>query len=168
MQRPLSHAPRSDAAQRIVGLEIERIDRIFYEFMGVIEADEGALEVHFTDGSVARFDGGATGESLGVDDHAWVDPFAGELSPENEAFVAQCGKWTRVPVSTEAPYRELIGATVNAVTILHDRFGRESALALETDARTLWFVAGGDECRVCWAHPLPYKNRRRYAAAVGC
>ena len=167
MPRAVPQSTHSDAAQRIVGLQIARIDRVMFEFMGVIDSDEGALEVHFTDGSVMLFDEGPDGDSLQVDTHPWVDPFAGELTPENAAFVEQCGKQTRVPVSHEDRYRELVGATVNAVTILQNRFGRAAAVAIETGARTVWFAVGGDACRVFWAHPLPYRTRRRYAAAVG-
>lgn len=163
MARPAPQSTHSDAAQRIVGLEIARIDRIFFEFMDVIESEAGPLEVHFTDGSVILLDEGPDGDSLRVDTQPWVDPFAGELSPENEAFVAQCGKQTRVPVSDDPLYRELVGATVKSITVLQNRYGRESAIAVETDARTLWFAVGADECHVFWAHPLPYRARRRYA-----
>ncbi len=152
----------SDAAQRIAGSKIVRIDRVLYEVGGVVEPGSGPLEVHLEDGAVFLFSGASDGESLRVEAQPWTDPFEGAMSPENEEFVAQSGKWSRVSVSNEAPYNELIGAKVNAVELLENEFGREAGLAIETDARTLWFVVQGDEDHAFWAFPLGYRTRTRY------
>lgn len=155
--------PCSDAAQKITGKRIVRIDRILYEFNGLIEPGDGPLELHLEDGSVFLFDGASDGESLRVETQPWTDSFEGAMSSENEAFVAASGKWSRVPVSDEAPYDELVGAEVNTVDILENEFGREAGLAIETGHRTLWFVVQCDETHVFWAYPLGYRTRARYS-----
>lgn len=152
------------ASRKLVGRTVVRIDRAFYETDGVIHPGDGPLEVQLDDGAVLLFDGGADGESLRVENSPWVDPFEGQLTPENAQFVAESGKWTRVPVSKDAPYCELIGATVEAVEVLENEFGREAGLGIETAARTLWFVVQCDEAHVHWASPRGYRARRRYSA----
>ena len=160
MPHPCSDA--ESAARKLVGSTVVRIDRVLYEINGVVEPGDGPLEVHLEDGSVLLFEGASDGETLRVKDSPWSDPFEGKMSPENVSFIAESGKWTRVSVSMEAPYSELIGATVEAADILENEFGREAGLAIETDARTLWFVIQGDEAHVFWASPLGYRTRRRF------
>ena len=153
---------------RFISLECQvRIDRVLCEVAGVVEPGDGPLEVHLEDGAVFVFSGASDGESLRVETQSWTDPFDGATSPENEEFVAKSGKWSRVSVSSEAPYSELIGAKVNAVELLENEFRREAGLAIETEARTLWFVVQGDEDHVFWAFPLGYRIRTRYPSDAG-
>lgn len=161
-QHPCSNT--ESAARKLAGRTVVRIDRILYETNGAVDPGDGPLEVHLDNGSVLFFEGASDGESLRMKCGVWADPFGGEMSPENEKFVEESGKWTKIPVSREAPYSKMIGAAVKAVEILENEFGREAGLTIETDARTLWFVIQGDEAHVYWASPLGYRTRRRFGA----
>lgn len=161
-QHPCSDA--ASAAQKLTGNTVVRIERVLYEMDGVVELDDGPLEIHLEDGSVLLFDGASDGESLRVRTSPWADPFKDEIGTENEEFVAESGKWTKVSLSKEAPYSELIGAHVKAIAILENEFGREAGLAIETNTRTLWFVIQGDEAHVYWSSPLGYRTRCRYTS----
>jgi hypothetical protein len=110
-------------------------------------------------------DGEPDGETLRVKTASWFDPFEGRSSPENQAFVAESGKWVRVPMSNEAPYNEFINTKVCAVEILRNRFGNTAGFAIETSGRTLWFVVQGDESRVYWAAPLGFQTQARLPSA---
>lgn len=159
-QHPYSDA--ASAARKLTGRTVVRIDRVFYEANGVIERGDGPLEIYLDDGSVLLLDGASDGESLRVRGTPWADPFEGEISPESEEFIAESGKWTRVSVSKEALYSEMIGARVKAVEILENEFGRSAGMSIETDARTLWFVIEGDEAHVYWASPIGFRPGSQY------
>jgi hypothetical protein len=154
--------------REIVGQRIARIDRVFYRADDGIEAGDGPLEITVDDGTVFLFEGAPDGETLVAHRAPWADPFDGALSPENQAYVAETGKWCRVPVSHEVLYRELVGGTVTAVEILTNERGRTAALAIESAPAMLWFIIRGDESHISWARPLGYIRFMRFcASAVG-
>ena len=150
------------AAKKLLGRNIVRVDRILYVHEGRIAPKDGALELQLDDGSVLLLEAAADGETLSVSDGAWVDPFDGKLDHENQTFVAESGKWTRVAVSEEPLFSTLIGCPVLDVAILENQFGREAGLAIGTPARTIWFVVEGDEAHVYWAMPLGYRSRPQH------
>lgn len=141
---------------RAHGRTIVRLDRIHYSFKGELDTVNGPLEVELDDGVVLLLDSAPDGETVRVELGRWEDAFAEPLSAENREFVATSGKWTRVPVSDQAPYSELIGARVLAVGGLLDVHGAMAGCAFETERQTLWFIVTFDETEVRWAHPLGY------------
>lgn len=160
MAGSVAQHPCSRAAARIYGSRITRIDRVFFQSDGAVDPDDGPIELHLDDGSVFLFDGEPDGETLRVRALSWCDPFEGKLSMENEAFVAESGKWVRVAVSDEAPYNDLINVEVCDVEVLKNRFGNVAGFAIKTSVRTLWFVVQGDEARAYWAAPLGFRARK--------
>lgn len=149
-------------ARKLVGKEIARIDRIFYEFRGDVDAAHGALELHLSDGSVLLFGVASDGDSLRVEAGPWEDSFAEPMSEENRAFVAKHGKWCRHAVSTQERYRDLIGAVVNAVELLENQHRCKSGIALETGVRKLWLVVEADETNLYWGAPPGHRVHSRH------
>lgn len=100
-------------AQDLLGKTVVGVRRILYVYQGAVKEDEGALELHFHDGSIALFDISGTG-NMEVTPQPWVDPFPLPLSPENDAFVRTHGKWTAFDLTNEPPANALIGRQVSA------------------------------------------------------
>jgi hypothetical protein len=149
--------------RRLVGRRVVRIDRVLFEAEGAIEGDDGPIEIELAEGHVVLLDGATDGESIRVRETPWEDPFPEPLTAENRAFVAESGRWIRVLSSGEQNYSELVGAPITGVQVLENEFGRIAGAAIETEARTLWFVVQGDEARVRWASPLGFRVRERYS-----
>ena len=140
-----------DKAQ-IIGSQIKSINRILYMFRGEIEADDGALEIEFCTGT-CLFDGT---ERLHITSGAWVDAFEAPISPENEQYVIEHGKWTRVFCSKEPRYEEMISRKLTGLSWVVDEYGEVVGCGLSAEGSTLWFLAECDECHVLWDKPDGY------------
>lgn len=138
---------------------VASIARVLYEHGGQLDMSDGPVELRFEDSATLLLDGGSDGETLRTSSSPWRDPFAGKLSVENRAYIQEHGKWTRVDVSNEDAYRDLVGNAVSEVAPLFNEFGRPSGVKLATIDRTLWFVIEGDECHVRWAHPIGFTEK---------
>jgi hypothetical protein len=97
----------------LIGKTVSRVRRVLYVFQGVIEEDEGPLELGFQDGSVALFDFGACCR-VQVTNEEWSDAFAPPLSDENVEYIRTHGKWTVFDISDTAPASLVIGRQVSA------------------------------------------------------
>lgn len=103
----------------VVGKTIRAVRRVFYTVKDIVERKEGPLELEFDDGSVILFQSGANGQDLTVRLEPWRDPFAGELSEENRAYVAEYGKWSVFDVSGEHPFADVCGRRVARIGEIH-------------------------------------------------
>ncbi|WP_123029014.1 hypothetical protein [Mycolicibacterium stellerae] len=103
----------------LVGKTIRSLQRVFYAIGDVVERNEGPLQLEFNDGSVVLFQSGANGRDLTVRSTPWRDPFAGELSEENRAYVAEHGKWSLFDVSGEHPFADVCGRRVARIAEIH-------------------------------------------------
>lgn len=130
---------------------IKRIWRIVFEHRGEI-GDEGPIELEFED-HTWLFDNESDGETLRISDHRWTDRFGTELTLENERFVAECGKWSRVDVSGLEPYKWWVGEPVSKALLLTNEFGTPAGVAISTRSSTFWFVVRGDECHLLFEKP---------------
>src|ERR1700724_3618777 len=98
---------------QLIGKTVSRVLRVLYVFQGVIEEDEGPLELGFQDGSVALFDFDKRSCCrVQVTNEEWSDPFASPLSDENVEYIRTHGKWTVFDISDTAPASLVIGRQV--------------------------------------------------------
>jgi len=140
---------------QIIGKTVSRIFRVLYVFQGVVEQDDGPLELRFQDGSVALFDIATRADcTVQVTNSAWSDPFAPPLSDENLEFIRTHGKWTVFDISDTTPASFVIGHQVSAFReVMSDCRGEQiykgvviefGELAVEVNS---W---GTDEIEVKW------------------
>lgn len=135
---------------KFVGGTVSQVRRLRYEVGGevVSEPNEGSVELVFEDNSVLFCESAPDGETVAVHDTAWVDPFAGPLSPENEEFVRTSGKWARYDMSEETPFADLIGRKVVDVAWIAGATGKRYGLVLNVSGHLLAVYANADELRV--------------------
>ena len=93
---------------------ISLISRLYYIFQGAYNRETGAIQFQFHDGSILFCDVGADGEQLALSNQKWQDPFREPLSPINQTYVQEHGKWCLVDVSIEEPYSNIIGTTLRS------------------------------------------------------
>lgn len=132
------------------GDSVARISRLRYEVGGKVTSDpaDGAVEIAFAGGGVLFCDTGPDGDSLRLQDSAWIDPFTGPLSPENEEFVRTSGKWVRYDVSTEPQFVDLIGRKLFDIAPMVGSTGRLHGLLLDISGFKFLIYANADEVHV--------------------
>jgi len=126
---------------------VSKICRIFYALGGAVEQGDGELELYFGD-EVMRFSGAADGETLRAARDVWHDPFAAPLSANNETYVRDNGKWTRVDVSDLDPYATFIGKVIHGARWIRNDAGTITGVVLDTENSSLRFQVDCDECHV--------------------
>ncbi len=146
-----SHAHRLSTAPELVGREIARVRRLQYVFEGEANTSDGAIELTFADGYVVMCDSAAdwTLEFFGA---AWVDPFRDPLSESDRAYVARYGRWCAVDVSDRAPYRSLVGRTVQQAIPQLNELLELTGLLVRTDDAVLDLQVWAGELRA-FVHP---------------
>ena len=117
---------------QIVGDRIEKIHRVFYVFDGIAEEDAGALQIEFERFGPMLLDVDADGHSLKVLAERWKDPFDGRMTPENQRFVAESGKWTSIEVGARSDYLPFLGSIVLRV-LPQDEGGGLTGVIIEAD-----------------------------------
>lgn len=105
----------------VVGKAVLSVQRVFYTIGDEVQRNEGPLQLALEDGSAILFQSGANGQDLVVKSERWLDPFAGELSEENQQYVAEYGKWSLFDVSDEVPYTSICGITIASFHEIHLR-----------------------------------------------
>ena len=146
----LPYSPRIFVGRRVTG-----VARIFYEYRGSIDEDDGPLELAL-DGVPIVLDVAGDGESLQVRKQAWADPFEGPLSEENRLYVEEHGRWRRVDCSRAEPYAGLIGQIVTDSCALLNEFKKVAGVRISVSTGSMWFVVLGDESDVYWAQPIGF------------
>lgn len=149
-----------------IGREVVRVARILYEFEGEVEADDGALEITFADGSTLLFDSGGDGERLRVTRGLWVDPFEGPQTAENRAYLDAHGQWRRVDVSADPEYAWLCDEGLMDVEVLTNEFGAEAGVRVGDGSNALYFFVSGDECHVRRESPPGLSSRETCCSPV--
>jgi hypothetical protein len=131
-----SRAHHLAAAPDLVGREIARVRRIHYVFQGETNVSDGAIELTFADGSVVMCDAAAdwTLEFFGA---PWVDPFPGELSDSDRAYVDRYGRWSGYDVTGQAPYSLLAGQTIRQAIPQFNELLEQTGLMVRTDGAVL-------------------------------
>lgn len=61
--------------------EISEIKRIFYFHSGLLDEEEGSVEIHFKSGKIIMMECGHDGQKIEIKESPWIDPF-GHLSRE--------------------------------------------------------------------------------------
>jgi hypothetical protein len=133
--------------ERIVGRQLVSASRIVYEFDGVVDVSCGDLELSFEGGEIVSLQCAADGERLTLAPVAWQDPFAPPLSPENEAFVQESGKYIRVDTNT-APPQLPVGCRLSRYVLIRNRFGTPAGVQLEFAGSAVRFLVECDEAYV--------------------
>ncbi|MGX4736001.1 hypothetical protein [Kitasatospora griseola] len=126
-----------------VGARLTRIRRIFFVQGARIDATNGPIELTFEDGAVRLFGSGPDGETLIVDQLAWVDPFAEPATEDNESFLIESGKWEVFDLSEIWSHRRFIGHSLTSV-----EGAGENAVRLTFDDRVMDIGSGCDELKV--------------------
>ena len=147
-----TQGPRPFDMTSLLGQRIRGLTRVFFEYAGVLERDDGPLEC-MCERTTCLLDSQSDGEQLRVREGPWVDPFEYPLTDENRKYVDEYGKWRRVDCSKDPPYADLIGQRIVAIAMLQNSTGVIAGVRLSTPVRELWFVVQSDECYVCWSHP---------------
>ena len=83
-----------------IGMLIESITRIFYQFKNDLDESNGCLEL-VGESTVLTFDVGPDGEQLVVGRDPWRDPFDATMTAENQQWidgssrfvVNRCAEW---------------------------------------------------------------------------
>jgi hypothetical protein len=148
-----SEAPMDafDLLLRFVGEQLIRVRRIFFTHAGVAEQGAGPLELSFGTGTVL-LDVGADGETLTLRDQPWTDPFEpGPLSPENQAWIAEHGKWKAFDVSGKPSYDVFVGKALTSVKPLRVAGGNVCGVRLGFESLVVDFVGSADEALVFFA-----------------
>lgn len=136
-------------------LPIRQIARILFEHQGEVSED-GPLELGF-DGQKWLFGNESDGETLSISRHGWSDPFGETTTLENQLFIEECGKWSRVDVSFLEPYRNWIGKPISGAVLLVNEFGTPAGIELSNAESSLCFLVRGDECFVLLERPPDYE-----------
>lgn len=148
------------------GRRVRGVWRILYDTTGALTlpappgdassqlgVDDGDLELALDD-RLVRFTHAPNCSALCVTDTPWDDDFAPPLSPENEAYVAECGKWTRYDAADWPRYADLIGEPITAVAGIVGPWPADAASViggrLSTPHRSLWLMTRSDEVYVEW------------------
>src|SRR5882672_6858492 len=107
------NAMREAELGKFVGETVTRVCRLRYQVGDEISShDAGDVELTFASGAVLHCESGSDGDTVRTSDTAWVDPFAGRLSAENEEYVRTSGKWVKNDVSDEQPFADLINQKI--------------------------------------------------------
>jgi hypothetical protein len=135
------------ALEGVVGKRLVTANRIAYEFDGAVDVSCGALELRFEGGEIVFLRCAADGERMMLEQVAWHDPFAAPLSPDNEAFVQNSGKYIRVDTAA-APPSLTIGDELSRYALIRNRFGTCAGVRLEFVRRPVRFLVQCDEAYV--------------------
>lgn len=130
------------------GRTVSTLSVLVYEHHERFSWEDTPLQISFGAGQVLLLDGMSNGESLRASLTAWQDPFAGPLTPENQEFVNQYGKWKLHDVSMTEPYRSLVGQTLKIINPVVNQFGTLSGVQLGFDQTKLHFIVEFDECHI--------------------
>ena len=150
-----SMTPHRYLPKDLIGRRITGVARVFYEYRGLIEEGDGAVELTL-DGEPILFEGDGDGERLRVREQAWIDPFEEPLSEENREFVEEHGRWRRVDCSGTKPYADLCAHKIIDACDLVNRFNRVAGVRISVSTASMWFVVDCDESYVFWAHPIGF------------
>jgi hypothetical protein len=130
------------------GRSVSNLSILAYEHHGELSREDTPLQMSFESGEVLLLDGMSNGEALRANLTAWRDPFAGNLTPENQAFVDNHGKWKLQDVSMIEPYHALIGQALKRINPIVNQFGTLSGVQLGFDQAKLYFIVEFDECHI--------------------
>ena len=134
--------------QPLLGQYVSQLSILIYEHHGELWWENTPLQMSFESGEVLLLDGMSNGEALRANLTAWRDPFAGNLTPENQAFVDNHGQWKLQDVSMMEPYHSLIGQALRRINPIVNQFGTLSGVQLGFDQAKLYFIVEFDECHI--------------------
>jgi len=133
-----------------VGDTLFRIERVLYSADGVVEEEDGEVQLRFRTGGIVRLGRFEDGETLSIATSAWTDPFAGALSPENEEFVRTHGKWGLFDVSSDGAFATVIGKPLRAVKWVRSDRSKIVGVQLDFAATVFNVYVDADEVNVSW------------------
>ncbi|GAA2708290.1 hypothetical protein [Actinoplanes palleronii] len=129
-----------------VGERLTGLRRAYYVYGADLDAPDGPLEASFEKSGSYMID--STGESLVITQGPWIDSFADPLSPENEKFVRESGKWEIVDMGAAAwSYRQFLGLRLDRQE-LGGSPAMEQSLTLTFGKDSIVIKTSGDETRV--------------------
>jgi hypothetical protein len=141
------HQTTFELVRAHVGSTVTRIRRIHYEFQGTLDREQGDTELWFGD-RVLWFRCASNGQSLRVVRQGWKDLLAPPLTPENQAFVKECGREVAVDVSGEPPYAALTDQVLEEIEPLLDQWQHLVGVRVRAGAGNLRIYVDGDELLV--------------------
>lgn len=104
-----------------IGQRVSKIEQAFYVFNGEItDMQDCIIQFTMDNGFVFHLDG-YFGSLLDVINESWLDPFSGELSPENQEFIKVSGKWTLFDTSDNKSCKTIIGKVFTNYVPIFDR-----------------------------------------------
>ena len=129
----------------LLGQQVVGVERIHYTHHGQVTRDTGPLQVTTSSSDSLLLSGGGDGASLRVERGPWVDPFAGELSPENEEYVERSGNFDIFDAAEDPKYGRLVGGIIGAICPIRDEVGLLRGLEIVVDDHLLHFLVEWDE-----------------------
>lgn len=131
-----------------VGQKLADVRRIHYVLQDQIDTSVGPIELRFSSGLVLLCDAGPDGESIALGDQRWVDPFADQMTEENEAYVRQHGKWNAIDVSEQPEFNQLIGSEVLDVSRVVGSTGKTYGIVINIYGALIAAYVVADELHV--------------------
>jgi len=132
----------------LAGLSIVGLRRVAYAVGDQVVIAVGLLELTFSSGAVVVLDPGPDGEVLRVRWSPWSDPFAGSMSKENREYIARSGRWAARDVSSDEPYRDIIGRALVETERIESLQGKFIGVKFRFEGHTLEVRVGFDELDV--------------------
>jgi alkylated DNA repair dioxygenase AlkB len=133
-----------------VGKKIAAIFLRVYEYEQRLDWADTPLQIVFADEVTIQLRSASDGETLAVEEGPWQDPFQGKLTPENQQYLEEHGRWTLQDVSGTEPFNRLIGTELKEVHQLLNEYHKLCGAQFIADAVVLNFYVDGDECLISW------------------
>ncbi len=136
-----------------IGKIITKIETVDYCHRGVVYFDDCQLQLTMHDESLIRFLGASDGQTVVISDAPWVDPFAAQETPENNAYIEKHGKWAIFNRSTLAPWCAVVGRKFGNAEILVDADEDARGVTFDFGDLQLSYVVDSDEGFIIWGNP---------------
>jgi hypothetical protein len=132
------------------GARLAGIRRAVFVSGADVDGATGSLELSFDHGQTLCFHVAGNGESISVEPGPWKTHFPEPLSPENQDFLWESGKWEIIDAGACLwSYRQFVGRRLSGITAIGD-----SGLVLEFGGMFIRIEAVADELHVSFARPV--------------
>lgn len=142
--------PEEEAVWSVVkemeGKTLVEIHRVLDEFHGEIQKVDGYVQLSFDDDTTFLLTGSSDGNTLGIRNSPWNDPFQGELDDETLNWIEKYGKSILVDMADITPFNGMIGQAVRGMVPIFHELNRLCGVQFLIGDSTLNFVYAADQC----------------------
>lgn len=141
--------------RKFSGQSIKKFELNYYVHDSQEDYSDTPLQITSAEGAILFLKNSSDGESLKASGDKWIDAFNFEMNEENRSYVATSGKWMQQDVSTEAPFKEIVGKTIVEINPAFNHFGKLCGVQFKAGATTFTFIVLFDECHIVWEDSNP-------------